>query len=136
MLEATAPLVLMADDHEDTTEMLGAYLAAKGFRFEAVKTGLRALERAFKTLPSVILTDLRLPVLDGWEFTRRIKRDKRTAMIPVLVLTGLTSEEAVLQARDSGCTRYLVKPCQPDHVVQEIESVLRGDGPASPCAIR
>ncbi|HLM46046.1 MAG TPA: response regulator, partial [Myxococcaceae bacterium] len=74
----TAPLVLIVDDYQDAREMYAEYLEFSGFRVAEARNGAEAVEKAFALRPSVILMDLSLPVMDGWEATRRLKADART----------------------------------------------------------
>ena len=74
-------LVLVVDDYEDAREMYAEYLAYSGFRVAEARTGVEALEKAFELLPDLILMDLSLPVMDGWEATRRLKADARMSEV-------------------------------------------------------
>jgi two-component system cell cycle response regulator DivK len=125
-----APLVLVVDDFEDNREMFAEFLSFSGFRVAQASNGRQALELAFDLLPDVILMDLSLPELDGWEATRRLKQDERTARIPVLALSGHTLAGHSQEAVDAGCDVFLTKPCLPEVLVAEIRRVLdRGASP-------
>ena len=80
---ADKPLVLVVDDFQDNREMYCEYLAFAGFRVIEAANGQEAVDQAFEKLPDVIIMDLSLPVMDGWEATRLLKRDERTRTIPV-----------------------------------------------------
>ena len=80
--------VLLVDDYPDAREMYSEYLKLSGFDVVEATNGVEALQRAIDTSPDIILMDLSLPVMDGWEATRRLKEDTRTASIPVVALTG------------------------------------------------
>src|SRR5205807_9357571 len=82
------PRVLVVDDYPDAREMYTEYLEFSGFEVVQASNGAEALERAIDTIPDIILMDLSLPVMDGWEATRRLKADRRTWDIPVVALTG------------------------------------------------
>ena len=84
----TRPRVLIVDDYPDAREMYSEYLQFSGFDVVEAANGMEALQRAVDAAPDIILMDLSLPVMDGWEATRRLKADKRTAGIPVVALTG------------------------------------------------
>jgi CheY-like chemotaxis protein len=86
--------------------------------------GLRAIELALQLSPDVILMDLSLPGLDGWEATRRLKADSRTMHIPVVALTGHAMSSALDRARLAGCDRFVVKPALPDVVVGEVRQAM------------
>jgi two-component system cell cycle response regulator DivK len=82
------PRVLLVDDYPDAREMYSEYLEFSGFDVVEAGNGMEALQRAVDTAPDIILMDLSLPVMDGWEATRRLKADQRTRAIPVVALTG------------------------------------------------
>src|SRR6478609_4175026 len=106
-------LVLVIEDDQDTREMYAALLKFKGFAVETARTGMEGFTRACESKPGVILTDLGLPTIDGWEVVRRLKSDARTTDIPVIVITGRTTSELDEKAASFG-TRVLLKPCPPD----------------------
>ena len=86
--KAERPRVLLVDDYPDAREMYTEYLEFSGFDVVQAGNGMEALQRAADATPDIILMDLSLPVMDGWEATRRLKADVRTASIPVVALTG------------------------------------------------
>jgi two-component system, cell cycle response regulator DivK len=118
------PLVLVVDDYQDAREMYTEYLEFAGFRVAEARNGLEALERAFALLPDVILMDLSLPGMDGWEATRRLKADERTKRIPIVALTGHALAGHSEGARKAGCDAFVTKPCLPDALVVEIRKML------------
>ena len=118
------PMVLVVDDYEDAREMYAEYLQYSGFRVAEARTGVEALEKAFELLPDLILMDLSLPVMDGWEATRRLKADARTRAIPVVALTGHALAGHSEVARKAGCDAFVTKPCLPEDLVKEIRKVL------------
>ncbi len=126
--ELEAPLVLVVDDFQDNREMFAEFLALSGFRVAQAVNGREALERAFALVPDAILMDLSLPELDGWEATRRLKRDPRTRHIPVVALTGHVLADHAREARDAGCDGFLAKPCLPEVLVVELRRVLVAAG--------
>jgi CheY-like chemotaxis protein len=88
MANRPQPLVLIVDDFEDNREMYAEYLSYSGYRVEQASDGEQAVELAQRIRPDVVVMDLSLPVMDGWEATRRLKSDPRTRNIPVIALTG------------------------------------------------
>ncbi len=82
------PLVLVVDDFADAREMYGEYLKFCGFRVAEAQNGVEAIDKAKRLKPDLILMDLSMPVVDGWEATRRLKADASTKGIPVVALTG------------------------------------------------
>ena len=124
----TAPLVLLVDDYADAREMYGFYLTRRGYRVEEAADGHEALAKAHGLTPDIILMDLALPRMDGWEATRRLKRDERTRHIPVVALTGHALAGHAEGARQAGCDAFVTKPCLPDALVMEIRRVLDRHG--------
>ena len=119
-------LVLIIEDDEDTRDMYAALLKLNGFAVQTARTGMEGFTRACESQPGVILTDLGLPTIDGWEVVRRLKSDARTSDIPVIVITGRTSSELDDKALSFG-TRVLLKPCPPDMLIGEVERSLIAD---------
>jgi two-component system, cell cycle response regulator DivK len=118
------PLILLVDDFEDNREMYAMYLAHAGFQVAEAANGQEALDRAQQLLPDLIVMDLSLPGLDGWEATRRLKRDSRTRHIPVLALTSHALAGFSEGARAAGCDGFVTKPCLPEQLVTEIRALL------------
>ena len=123
------PRVLLVDDYPDAREMYSEYLEFSGFDVVEAGNGMEALQRAVETSPDIILMDLSLPVMDGWEATRRLKADERTAAIPVVALTGHALAGISEGAKKAGCDAFVTKPCLPEDLVREIRKIL--DGPSS-----
>ena len=88
MTDHNAPLILVVDDYQDAREMYAEYLQFSGFRVAEARNGNEAVEQAFALKPDLILMDLSLPGMDGWEATRRLKADETTRHIPIVALTG------------------------------------------------
>lgn len=118
------PCVLLVDDYPDAREMYSEYLQYSGFDVIEAGNGIEALQQAAERSPDIILMDLSLPVMDGWEATRRLKADRRTADIPVVALTGHALAGISEGARRAGCDAFITKPCLPEDLVKEIRKVL------------
>src|SRR5207237_4488581 len=99
-------------------------LKCAGFDVNEASNRVEALERAIETAPDIILMDLSLPVMDGWEATRRLKEDVRTSSIPVVALTGHALAGMFEGAKRAGCDAFVTKPCLPEDLVKEIHNVL------------
>lgn len=121
---ARKPLVLVVDDFADNREMYSEYLSFSGYDVIEATNGKEAIDAAQARLPDIIIMDLSLPVMDGWEATRRLKSDDRTRKIPVVALTGHALAGHSKGARDAGCDSFLAKPCLPDQLVAEIKRML------------
>jgi len=118
------PLVLVVEDYQDAREMYAAYLQFSGFGVAEAGNGVEAVEKATELLPDIVLMDLALPRMDGWEATRRLKADPKTKHIPVVALTGHALAGHAEGAREAGCDAFVTKPCLPDALVTEIKRLL------------
>jgi CheY-like chemotaxis protein len=119
-----APLVLLVDDYADNRDIYAQFLLHAGLRVAEAENGHQALESAFATRPDVIVMDLALPGLDGWEATRRLKGDPRTKAIPVIALSGHALAGHSQGAFEAGCDQFLTKPCLPERLLEEIRAIL------------
>ena len=124
MNQADSPLILVVDDYQDAREMYAEYLQFSGFRVAEARNGNEAVAQAFSLRPDLILMDLSLPGMDGWEATRLLKSDDRTKHIPVVALTGHALAGASEGARKAGCDSFVTKPCLPDDLVVEVRRML------------
>jgi CheY-like chemotaxis protein len=118
------PLVLVVEDYQDAREMYAAYLQFSGFEVAEAGNGIEAIEKTQELLPDIVLMDLALPRMDGWEATRRLKNDARTRHIPIVALTGHALAGHAEGAREAGCDAFVTKPCLPDALVAEIKRLL------------
>jgi two-component system cell cycle response regulator DivK len=121
-------LVLVVEDYQDAREMYAAYLQFSGFDVAEAANGVEAVEKTGELLPDIVLMDLALPRMDGWEATRRLKSDPRTRHIPVVALTGHALAGHAEGAREAGCDSFVTKPCLPDALVAEIRRLLDRPG--------
>ena len=119
-----SPLVLVVEDYQDAREMYAAYLQFSGYRVAEATNGLEAIEQANALMPDIILMDLALPKMDGWEATRRLKLQESTRHIPIVALTGHALQGHAEGARQAGCDAFVTKPCLPDALVAEIKRML------------
>jgi CheY-like chemotaxis protein len=118
--------VLIVEDDQDGRRMYADWLTDAGFRVSEAHNGLQALERAVDSLPDVVVTDLNIPGIDGFELTRRLKQDPRTRDIPVLAVTGYAAFAADPgRARRAGIEVVLSKPCSPGDLEAAIRSLIR-----------
>ncbi|HYX24310.1 MAG TPA: response regulator [Thermoanaerobaculia bacterium] len=124
------PLVLVVDDVDHGREIFAEYLEFRGFRVATAADGLEAIEKAHELLPDIILMDLSLPGIDGWEATRRLRQDPSTSAIPIIALTAHALASAHDRARDVGCNAVVTKPCLPKDLEQEVRRQLAAARPA------
>jgi two-component system, cell cycle response regulator DivK len=120
-----APNVLLVEDDRDGRRLYACWLRDAGFQVAEAHNGLQALERALELRPDVVVTDLNIPGIDGFELTRRLRQDSRVAEIPVLAVTGyaaFASDPA--RARRAGCDAVLAKPCSQEDFEAAIRALL------------
>jgi chemosensory pili system protein ChpA (sensor histidine kinase/response regulator) len=119
-----APLVMIADDAEDAREVYGQYLAQQGYRVVTAEDGVDALLRVRTSRPDIILMDLQMPRLDGWEAIRQLKSDPRTASIPVVAVSAYAHDSERSAARAAGADASLTKPCMPPQLLMMVRAML------------
>jgi CheY-like chemotaxis protein len=117
--------ILLVDDYPDALEIWGLYLRSLGYQVETADDGLAALEQAHKHLPDIIVLDLELPGITGFEAAVRLRQAPDTAAIPLIAATGYSHVRQLNQARDSGFDSIVIKPCEPAALVGEIERLLQ-----------
>jgi len=117
-------LVLLVEDTLDTLEAFSHFLRGAGFRVETATDGRQAVDKTRALLPDVVVMDLALPELDGWEATHRIKSDPLTRHVPVVAFTGHAFQQSKESARQAGCDAFLIKPLDPAQLVAEIRRVV------------
>lgn len=122
--ERREPVVLVADDDRDTRELYRACFDTNGYRTAEAGTGSQAFVSALEILPDVLLTDYVLPDVDGLTIARRLKTDRRTSAIRVLMVTGYATPDLQRQASAAGIDRVLLKPCLPQAVMREVSRTL------------
>jgi CheY-like chemotaxis protein len=118
------PLVLLVEDQFELRQMYVQQLALSGFDVIEAENGVDAVTNTAMHRPDVVLMDLSLPVLDGWEATRRLKNDARTAHIPVVALTAHDESDELQRATNAGCDWFVPKPSPPEPHMTEIRRVL------------
>jgi CheY-like chemotaxis protein len=118
------PFVLVADDDRDTRELYRACFDTNGYRTAEAGTGSQAIVSAVEIVPDVLLTDYVLPDVDGLTIARRLKADRRTASIRILMVTGYANAALHGQAAAAGVDRVLLKPCLPQIVMREVSRTL------------
>jgi two-component system cell cycle response regulator DivK len=119
------PRLLLVEDNEENRDGLSRHLRRKGFEVLVAVDGQQGVEAARGGTPDLILMDMSLPVLDGWEATRRLKANPLTRNIPVIALTGHVIERSRERAIEAGADGYLTKPCFPDSLLAEVQRVMK-----------
>ena len=121
------PLVLVIEDDKASRRLYADELQRAGFDVAEAHNGLQALERALELVPDIVVTDLNIPGIDGFELTRRLKHDPRTSRVPVVAVTGYAAFAADPgRAQRAGCDVVLEKPCSPEDLESTIRSFIAG----------
>jgi two-component system, cell cycle response regulator len=117
--------ILVVDDHPDNIEIIDARLSSRGYRIESASDGEEALEKVRQNPPHLILLDVMMPVLDGFEVSRRIKRDTSLPFIPIILVTARGETEDKVEGLDAGADDYLTKPINFPELEARVRSMLR-----------
>jgi CheY-like chemotaxis protein len=123
-LRSLPPLVLVVDDYEDAREIYATCLEHAGFRVAVAADGREAVALALELDPDVIVMDLAMPVMDGWEATRVLKRDPRTRGIRVIAVTGHAGEDIERAAIHAGCDGFFMKPVLPAQLLHSVRRTM------------
>ncbi len=119
--------VLVVEDNADNREVIRTVLNHHGYEVVEAVNGAEGIEKAGSQKPDIILMDLSLPIMDGWEATRRLKADDELKNIPVIAITAHAMSGDEAKALKHGCDGYLAKPCTPRSVIDIIEKYLKAD---------
>ena len=125
------PKILLVEDNEMNRDMLSRRLQRKGYEVVLALDGQSGVEMTQTQAPDLVLMDMSLPVLDGWEATRRLKADPATRHIPVIALTAHAMSSDREKAIEAGCDDYDTKPVELTRLLAKIEALLRGRKMAS-----
>lgn len=117
--------ILVVDDYPDALEIWSLYLRSLGYEVDTADDGLKAVEQAHNHPPDVIVLDLELPGITGFEAAIRLRQSPDTSHIPLIAATGYSHVKQLDQARDSGFDSIVVKPCEPAALVAEVERLLQ-----------
>lgn len=116
--------VLIVEDNEDNRIVYSTILRHHGFRVSEALDGEEGIAKARRERPDLILMDISIPIIDGWEVTRTLKGDEATRQIPVIALTAHAMPGDRERAIDVGCDGYLAKPCEPRAVLAEVNRLI------------
>jgi two-component system, cell cycle response regulator DivK len=119
------PKILLVEDNEMNRDMLSRRLDKRGYTVAIAVDGGEGVAKAKAELPDLILMDMSLPVLDGWDATRQIKADAATAKIPVIALTAHAMESDRQKALEAGCDDFDTKPVELNRLLLKIEELLK-----------
>ena len=121
--------ILIVEDEEAIVEVVSRTLRRHGYETASAADGDRALEMAFSLRPDLVILDLMLPKMDGWEVCRRLKADRQTASVPVLMLTARREERDVVEGLEIGADDYMKKPFSLAELAARVKALLRRSGP-------
>lgn len=121
--------ILVVDDEPDVRTLCRVNLEYEGYKVVEASNGSDAFQRLNERRPDLILLDLMMPQMDGWEVMRRLKEDESTAAIPVILLTARADDDSQLKALDEGVLDYITKPFNPLSLVKFVERILKGRDP-------
>jgi two-component system cell cycle response regulator DivK len=116
--------ILIIEDNDLNRDMLSRRLVRRGFQVVVAADGAAGVEAAIRERPDLVLMDMSLPVVDGWQATRMIKADPATSAIPVMALTAHALKEDRERALEAGCDEFETKPVDLDRLLGKIESLL------------
>ncbi len=119
-----APKILLADDEDDVKVVLKLFLETRDYEVVTAYDGLDAIDQVRKEKPDVVLLDIMMPVIDGFEVCRRLKADPETASIPIIMVSAASHAESVQKGLDAGAIDYIVKPFEPEALEKLLVNVL------------
>lgn len=119
--------ILLADDEEDIKTVVAMFLETQGYEVVTAFDGLDALEKARDGGFDLIILDIMMPVLDGFEVCKQLKENEKTRDIPVLMLSAAAHVESVNKGLEAGARDYVIKPFEPEKLREKVEEVLAGD---------
>ena len=122
---AAAPLVMVVDDSLTVRKITGRLLAREGYQVIAAKDGVDALEQALDIVPDVMLVDIEMPRMDGFDLTRNVRADARLKDVPIIMITSRIADKHRNYAREIGVNHYLGKPYDEDELLRLIAGYVR-----------
>jgi CheY-like chemotaxis protein len=126
-----SPLLLLIDDDQHGREGWAEFFHEAGYRISQASDGQEALAKVSDRRPDLILVDLGIPRLDGWELTRRVKGNPDWRQIPIIVLSGLDYPDALERVTAAGCDAFVSKPCEPLRLLAVVRGLLARRGPSA-----
>jgi CheY-like chemotaxis protein len=117
-------VILLVEDHDEVYEFYSDALASAGHVVNGASDGEQAMSSIARSKPDLILLDLGLPYMDGFEVARRLRADPATRDIPIVAITGYGATQVSQRAKDAGCDSILFKPCSVDEVLREVTEQL------------
>ena len=122
------PKILVAEDERDIRDLIGFTLRFAGFEVVLTANGIEALEKAPQELPDLIILDVRMPKMTGYEACRQLKDNPATSDIPIVFLSAKGQETEIELGLASGAVEYIVKPFAPDELTNQVREILQRAG--------
>jgi len=122
------PKILVAEDERDIRDLIGFTLRFAGFEVLLAGNGIEAIEKAPLEQPDLIILDVRMPKMTGYEACRQLKENPVTSAIPIVFLSAKGQEDEIQQGLASGALEYIVKPFAPDELADQVRDILRRVG--------
>lgn len=116
--------ILLADDEEDIKTVIKLYLESKGYDVVTSYDGLDTLDKVKAEKPDLILLDIMMPVINGFEVCKQLKADENTSHIPIVMLSAASHSDSVEQAIDAGAVDYIMKPFEPPRIEAILKKIL------------
>ena len=120
--------ILVAEDERDIRELIDFTLRFAGFEVVLAANGIEAIERAPQEQPDLIMLDVRMPKMTGYEACRRLKENSATSEIPIVFLSAKGQDGEIKEGLNSGAVEYIVKPFAPDDLTDQVKDILRRAG--------
>jgi len=124
--------ILVAEDERDIRDLIGFTLRFAGFEVVLAVNGLEAIEKASQEQPDLIMLDVRMPKMTGYEACRKLKENSDTSDIPIVFLSAKGQEGEIEQGLASGALEYIVKPFAPDELTNQVKGILKRAGKEVP----
>jgi DNA-binding response OmpR family regulator len=122
------PKILVAEDERDIRDLIGFTLRFAGFEVLLADNGIEAIEKAPLEQPDLIILDVRMPKMTGYEACRQLKENPATSAIPIVFLSAKGQEDEIQQGLASGALEYIVKPFAPDELANQVRDILQRVG--------
>ncbi|MCP4541632.1 MAG: response regulator [Chloroflexi bacterium] len=122
------PKILVAEDERDIRELIGFTLRFAGLDVTLTRNGAEAIEQVPQLKPDLIMLDVRMPKMTGYEACRKLKDDPNTSEIPVVILSAKGQDGEIQEGKDAGADHYIVKPFAPDKLTERVKDILRDTG--------
>ena len=124
-LDAVQAVVLLVDDNEQNVELLEAYLEELGATIRIARDGVEALEQVQRAKPDIILLDIMMPRMSGFQVCSTLKRDGKTSDIPIIMVTALSEVSDVERAVDCGADDFLIKPVNKLELITRVRALIK-----------